>query len=330
MSALVSAAKREGTLNVIALPPTFANYRAILHTFSKLYGIKINQLEPNVTSQQEIAQIKQHGATSQAADVVDVQTPVAVANASLFAPYEVATWPAIPASQKAPDGAWVQDYGGYMSVGYDPSRFGRITSLRQLLGHKFAHAIALDGSPTQATSALYGVMMANLALGGTPGNIATGVGFFHKLAAAGNLVSVPATTALTIKLGTTPVVINWDYLNTAPAVGRPSSTWKIFIPAGAALGSFYAQAINKNAPHPAAARLWEEYLYSQGPAGGQNLWLKGGVRPVEQAAMTADHSIDSAMSAAYPPVGTPATFLSSSQLATAARYVDSHWVKAVG
>lgn len=321
MSALISAAKHEGTLNVIALPPTFANYGAILRTFSKLYGIRIDQLEPDVTSQQEITQIKQRGAV----DVLDVQTPVAVANASLFAPYKVATWSAIPASQKAPDASWVQDYGGYMSVGYDPARFGTITSLRQLLSHKFAHAVALDGNPTQATSALYGVMMANLALGGSPGNIAVGVGFFHKLAAAGNLVSVPATTPLTIKSGTTPVVINWDYLNTAPVVGRSPSAWKIFIPASAALGSFYAQAINKDAPHPAAARLWEEYLYSQGPRGGQNLWLKGGVRPVEQAAMTADHHIDSSLASAYPGVhGTP-IFLSPGQLGAAARYLAAHW-----
>jgi len=330
MSALIAAAMHEGTLNVIALPPTFANYDAILRTFSKLYGIKINQLEPDVTSQQEITQIKERGRSGQAADVLDVQTPVAVANASLFTPYEVATWSAIPASQKAPNGAWVQDYGGYMSVGYDPTRFGTITSLRELLSRKFAHAIALDGNPTQATAALYGVMMASLALGGTPGTIAAGVSFFHRLAAVGNLVSVPATTALTIKSGATPVVINWDYLNTAPVVGRSSSTWKIFIPAGAALGSFYAQAINKNAPHPAAARLWEEYLYSQGPRGGQNLWLKGGVRPVEQAAMTADHHIDSAMAAAFPAVEGAATFLSPSQLTTAAAYLRAHWAKAVG
>lgn len=329
MSALIAAAKQEGTLNVIALPPTFANYGAILRTFSKLYGIKVNQLDPNITSQQEISQIQRTKGTG-AADVVDVQAPVAVASSRLFAPYEVATWSAIPAGQKAQNGAWTQDYGGYMSVGYDPTRFGPITSLRQLLGHKFASAIALDGNPTQATSALYGVMMVNLALGGPAGNIATGVSFFHQLAAAGNLVSVPATTPLTIKSGTTPVVINWDYLNTAPVVGRSSSAWKIFIPAGAAIGSFYAQAINSSAPHPAAARLWEEYLYSQGPNGGQNLWLKGGVRPVEEAAMTANHSVDSAMAAAYPAVDGPATFLSPGQIADASRYLAAHWTKAVG
>ena len=49
---------------------------------------------------------------------------VAVADSKLFAPYQVATWQAIPASQKAPDGAWVQDYGGFMSVGYNSARFG--------------------------------------------------------------------------------------------------------------------------------------------------------------------------------------------------------------
>ncbi len=182
MQALIAAAKQEGTLNVIALPPTFANYGVILHTFSKLYGIKINELAPDVGSQQEITQIKRAGATAQAADVLDVQMPVAAANASLFAPYEVATWSSIPAGQKAANGTWVQDYGGYMSVGYDPTRFGKITSLSQLLSHKFASAVALDGDPTQATSALYGVMMANLALGGSPDDISAGVGFFKKLA----------------------------------------------------------------------------------------------------------------------------------------------------
>ncbi len=330
MAALIAAAKQEGALNVIALPPTFANYGAIMTAFTQLYGIKINPLAPFVGSQQEITALKRNSGTTEAPDVVDVQTPVAVASASLFAPYEVATWASIPASQKAADGTWVQDYGGYMSVGYDPTRFGKITSLNQLLGRKFAGAVALDGNPTQATSALYGVMMANLALGGTADNIAPGVDFFRKLAAVGNLVSVPATTPLTIKAGTTPVVINWDYLNTAPVVGRSASTWQLFIPAGAAVGSFYAQAISKDAPHPAAARLWEEFLFSQSSKGGQNLWLKGGVRPVEQAAMTADHSIDKAMAAAYPAIDGDATFLNSSQESSATHYLARNWVKAVG
>ena len=68
----------------------------------------------------------------------------------------------------------------------------------------------------------------------------------------------------------------------------------MFIPSNATLGGYYAQAINKGAPHPAAARLWEEFLFSQAATGGQNLWLQGGARPVEQTAMTSNGTIDRA------------------------------------
>ena len=134
-------------------------------------------------------------------------------------------------------------------------------------------------------------MMANLAEGGTASDISKGVDFFSKLKAAGNFSPISATGA-TIKAGTTPVVFNWDYLNLPSYVGV--SNWKVFIPPNVALGGYYAQAINKNAPHPAAARLWEEFLYSQAASGGQNLWLEGGARPVEQAAMQSNGCINTA------------------------------------
>ena len=330
LRALIAAAKKEGTLNVIALPPTWANYGTIMKTFSKRYGIKVNSISPGARSAQEIAEITRDQGSAQAADVLDVEMSDAVAHSKLFAPYRVATWEAIPANQKAADGSWVQDYGGFMSIGYNSARFGMITSIRQLLGPRFARAVALDGNPAQARAALYGVMMANLALGGTPASVASGVTFFRKLKAAGNFVAVQATTALTIEAGSTPVVFNWDYLNTAAIVGQPGKSWKVFIPPGAALGLFNAQAINKDAPHPAAARLWEEFLYSEARHGGQNLWLEGGVRPVEQAAMIANGTVDRAASRSLPPVPSRAVFLTPGQAARAAAYLHAHWSRAVG
>ena len=256
--------------------------------------------------------------------------PDAVADSKLFARYQVATWAAIPPSQKAPDGSWAADYGGFMSIGYNSARFGSLTSIRQLLGARFARAVALDGNPAAAKAALYGVMLANLALGGTAASITSGVAFFRKLTAAGNFVSVPATTPLTIEAGSTPVVFNWDYLNTAAVVGQPKKTWKVFIPPGAAVGAFNAQAISKNAPHPAAARLWEEFLFSQARRGGQNLWLEGGVRPVEQSAMIANGTIDQAASRSLPPVPLQAVFLTPGQAAHAAAYLRANWARVVG
>jgi len=325
MSKLVTAAKAEGTLNVIALPPTWANYGAILKAFGQKYGIKINSANPDGSSQDEVNAITREHGTANAPDVVDVGSAVALANTKLFAPYKVATWSAIPAAQKDPSGLWYNDYGGYMSVGYS-AKFGTITSLNQLLGSQFKHAVALNGNPTQANAALNGVMMASLAEGGSASSIAAGVNFFHKLKTAGNFSPTQATGA-TIKAGSTPVVFNWDYLNLPSYVGV--SNWKVFIPSGAVLGGYYNQAINKQAPHPAAARLWEEFLYSQASSGGQNLWLAGGARPVEQLAMANNGSLNQANAAKLPKVpGTP-VFLNQSQNTSAANYLAANWTKAV-
>ncbi len=326
MNALVAAAKQEGTLNVIALPPTWANYGAILSAFTAKYGIKINSALPDGTSQQEVDAVKTENGTAKAPDVLDVGQAVALANTKLFAPYEVSTWSDIPTAQKDASGLWYEDYGGYMAIGYS-SKFGTITSLSQLLGPKFKNSVALNGNPTSANAALNGVMMANLAQGGTASNIADGVSFFQKLKAAGNFSPVSATGA-TIKAGTTPVVFNWDYLNLPSYVGV--SNWKVFVPQGVALGGYYTQAVNKSAPHPAAARLWEEFLYSQAASGGQNLWIEGGARPVEQPAMQTNGSLNSSAASKLPSVSGTPVFLTQTQNTDAANYLAANWAKAVG
>ena len=53
MDALVAAAKKEGALNVIALPPDWANYGAMLDAFTKKYGITINSAKIRAGSRGE-------------------------------------------------------------------------------------------------------------------------------------------------------------------------------------------------------------------------------------------------------------------------------------
>src|SRR5712691_183409 len=172
MKALIAAAKKEGTLNVIALPANWANYGNVIKQFTAQYGIKVNSIQPDDSSAQEITWIQQKKGTSLDADVLDVGTAVAVQYKSLFAPYQVAEWGDIPANLKDSTGLYYGDYGGYMTVGYDSSKFGTITSLDQLLGPKFKNAVALNGNPTEANAALNGVMMVNIAEGGTADSIA--------------------------------------------------------------------------------------------------------------------------------------------------------------
>jgi len=122
MDKLVAAAKKEGELNVIALPPTWANYGNIQKAFTDKYGIKINSALPDGSSQDEINAANQQKGRSSAPDVFDLGQDVVLANLPMFAPYKVATYDTIGGDFKAADGTWVNDYGGFISIGYDAKR----------------------------------------------------------------------------------------------------------------------------------------------------------------------------------------------------------------
>jgi putative spermidine/putrescine transport system substrate-binding protein len=326
MDKLVAAAKKEGKLNVIALPPDWANYGAIIKAFTAKYGIPINSAQPDASSQDEINAANQLKGQAGAPDVFDLGTAVAMANTTKYAKYEVSTWNDIPAALKDANGGWVNDYGGYMSVGYDSSKVPAPTSLADLLKPAYKGKVALNGDPTQAGAAFSGVVMAALGNGGTADDVSKGVDFFRQLKKSGNFLPVDPTPA-TIESGQTPVVIDWDYLNVAQAakVGAKVA-WKVVVPPNAVVGSYYVQGINSDAPHPAAARLWEEFLYSDA---GQNLWLQGGARPVRADAMQKAGTIDAKAYGALPATSGTPVFLTPDQTTQAQKYIGANWAKAV-
>ena len=327
MDALVAAAKKEGQLNVIALPPDWANYGEVISAFTAKYGIKVDSAQPDAASQDEINAATQLKGQSTAPDVFDLGQAVALANTAMFAPYQVATFADVPADLKDPKGTWVNDYGGYMSIGYDAGKVPAPTSVQDLLKPAYKGKVALNGDPTQAGAAFAGVAMAALANGGSADDISKGVSFFTDLKKAGNFLPVDPTPA-TVQSGQTPVVIDWDYLNVGQSVSLKGKVdWKVVVPANAVLGGYYVQAISKDAPHPAAARLWEEFLYSDQ---GQNLWLKGGARPVRQDVMDKAGTIDKAAFSALPPVSGTPVFLTQKQSDTAKAFLTANWRKAIG
>ena len=326
MDALIEAAKEEGELNVIALPPDWANYGKMIETFAQKYGIEVNSAQPDANSQDEINAANQLRGQERAPDVFDLGSNVALRNTDLFARYKVATWADIPDELKDPDGLWVSDYGGYASIGYDADSVPAPTSVSDLLKPEYRGRVALNGNPTQASAGFHGVMMAALANGGSADDIAPGVEFFRQLKEAGNFLPVDPTPA-TIASGQTPVVIDWEYLNVAQTAALEGQRdWQLIVPEGAVVGAFYVQAINKDAPHPAAARLWQEFLYSDE---GQNIWLQGFARPVRLDAMVAAGTVDKEAVANLPDAkGTP-VFLTQEQLAKHQEYLLGNWEQAV-
>ncbi len=324
MSALVAAAKKEGTLNVITLPADWANYGTQMKEFTAMYGIKINDAIPEGSSAQEIQAIETGRGSSTAPDVVDVGESFAVADSDLFAPYKVATWNDIPAINKDANGDWYNDYGGYVSFGCNLSVVPSCpTTWADLEGSAYKHAVALNGIPGQAGAATGAVFASAINNGGSLDNAQPGLTFFDKLKSLGNFNATDCDSASLITAGQCPIIVNWDFLNVAGAWGLPSTAkWKVVVPTGTPLGEYYAQAISKTAPHPAAARLWEEFLYS---TQGQNNFLKGYARPVELAAMVKAGTVDQAAYAALPAVpGTP-VLPTPAQTTTAAKVIAAGW-----
>jgi putative spermidine/putrescine transport system substrate-binding protein len=324
--ALVAAAKAEGELNVIALPPDWANYGAIIKAFGDEYGITVNSANPEGTSQDEINAVRQLGTQDRAPDVLDLGQSFATGNADLFAPYQVQTWDSIPDGNKDSGGAWVNDYGGFMSIGCNASLVPVCpTTFADLAKPEYAGKIALNGDPTQAAAAFAGVWAAALANGGSLDDITPGVTYWGGLKHSGNLLAIDPTPA-TIESGQTPIVLDWDYLNVAQADKvKASFEWKVAVPSDGLFAQYYTQAINKNAPHPAAARLWQEFLYSDE---GQNLWLAGKARPVRLAAMTQAGTADANLVSVLPPVAGEPRFPTQAQTDAAQQVVAQNWASA--
>ena len=323
VEAVCAAGKAEGQVNLIATPPDWANYGQMITDFTAKYGIKVQSDQPDAGSQDEINAATQLAGTGRQPDIFDLGTAVALANTAMYAPYQVATWKDIPDGNKEATGLWTNNYTGFMTIGYDTS-LGTIAKVADLADAAYKGKVALNGDPTKTGAGFNGVVLAALANGGSADNVQPGIDFFKKLSDSGNLLPVDPAPA-TIASGQTPIVIDWSY-NNGPQIAalQPKGiTWGVVVPSDAApIAAYYNSAINKDAAHPAAARCWLEYAFSDA---GQNTWLKGFALPVRLAAMQAAGTADKdAFAALNPPTTTPVV-LTPEQTDAAKALLTAQW-----
>ncbi|MGL4766574.1 MAG: ABC transporter substrate-binding protein [Formosimonas sp.] len=331
---LVAAAQKEGELTVIALAHDWVNYGEIIATFSKKYGIKVNELNPDGSSGEELEAIRANKDNKgpQAPDVIDVGLsfgPQAKKD-GLLQPYKVSTWDTIPAELKDPDGFWYGDYYGVLAFEVNKNLIKDAPKdWADLLKPEYKGKVALAGDPRTASQAIMSVASAALANGGSFDNIAPGVQFFDKLNKAGNFVPIIAVPG-TVASGETPITIRWDYnalSNRDKSAGNPDVG--VVIPQNGVVAGVYAQAISAYAPHPNAAKLWMEFLYSDE---GQLLWLKGYGHPVRFADLNKRGKVPADLAAKLPPAEAyqKALFPDIAAQENAKKFIAENWDKVVG
>jgi putative spermidine/putrescine transport system substrate-binding protein len=331
MDELVKAAQAEGELTVIALPHDWCNYGEMINNFKAKYNIKVNELNPDGSSGDEIEAIKANKDNKgpQAPDVIDVGLAFGPSSKKdgLIQPYKVSTWDTIPDAVKDAEGYWYGDYYGVLAFMINNDVVANAPQdWADLLKPEYKGQVALSGDPRVSTQAIQSVIAAGLANGGTLDDVQPGLDYFAKLNQAGNLVPLISNNSLVAK-GETPIRVTWDY-NALSAVdqfaGNPKA--QVIIPKTGRLAGVYLQAISAYAPHPNAAKLWMEYLYSDE---GQLTWMKGYCHAAREQDLRARNVIPADLAAKLPDT-TGAVFPTNEQLTAAQDVITKNWDSVVG
>jgi putative spermidine/putrescine transport system substrate-binding protein len=299
---LIDAAKSEGNLTTIALPHSWCNYGEMLTGFTSRFGIKINELIPDGGSKDEVEAIKANKDNKgpAAPDVIDVGLSFGpdAKGQGLLQAYKVAGWSSIPDTAKDAEGFWYGDYYGVLAFEVNTEKVKTVPQdWSDLLKPDYKNQVALAGDPTASNQAISGVWAAGIASGGSLDDAAPGLAFFKKLNDAGNFVPIIAKTA-NVASGDSPIRIAWTYNALADKdslKGNPPI--EVVVPKSGRFGGMYVQAISAFAPHPNAAKLWMEWLYSDE---GQNLWLKGYCNPIRYDDLVKRGVVDKAAQAKLP------------------------------
>ncbi len=303
---LIEAAKKEGMLTTIALPHDWCGYGAVIDAFKKKYPeITVNELNPDAGSADEVEAIKANKDNKgpQAPDVVDVGLAFGpqMKAEGLLQPYKVSTWDEIPDNIKDAEGYWYGDYYGVMSFLVNKDLVANTPKdWADLQKPEYAGQVALAGDPRASNQAILGVLAAGMASGAAAGKDAgeAGLKYFGELNKAGNFVPVIGKSG-TLAQGATPIVVMWDYNALAARdtlAGNPPV--EVVVPASGVLAGVYVQGISAYAPHPNAAKLWMEHLYSDE---GQLGWLKGYCHPARFNAMVKAGKVPQDLLDALPP-----------------------------
>jgi len=333
MAELVAAAEAEGMLTTIALPRDWCNYEAVFNGFQAKYpGIELNELDPGAGSGEELEAIRanMNNPGPQAPDVIDVGLafgPTAKGE-GLIQPYKVATWDEIPDDAKDAEGYWYGDYYGVLALVTNTSAVANApVEYADLMKPEYADQVALSGDPLTSNAAALTVWAAGLATGATGEEAAqAGLEFFKQLNEAGNFVPIDGSPT-TMATGETPILVDWSYnglLKDVELAGNPDV--EVTVPSAGRLAGVYVQAISAYAPHPNAAKLWMEYLYSDE---GQLGWASGFCYPIRFNSMVEAGTIPADMLAQLPSTE-GAYFPTIDEINAAKAVITEGWPTVVG
>lgn len=278
MGKLVKLARREGTVVVAADRESTPQLTEIAKRFQDAYQVRVHWVMAGQTSDERFAVLGAPGYSGPQPDVFALDPGSKPAPAAQVAAYRIVDFEKrIPSDHRDSNGRWADDFGGVVAVGYNASALGKQADARFLGKRLPVGAVAFAGSPRSSNNVLYAAAMLN-AVSGSSGDLAG-----QKFLSGQKISPVPASSDQ-VESETQTVVLDWSYrqADLKASLRKSKVDWRTIVPSGAAVVGWHGVAINVRAPHPAAARLWEEFLFSSAI---QNYLLDNGAMPTTYGAM---------------------------------------------
>lgn len=276
--------KKEGKLISYGMPDTWANYSEIFKDVENQYGI-IHQ-DTDMTSVEELSKFKAEK-DKPVGDIGDVGITFGdiAKSQNIVQPYKNKYWNDVPDWAKDKDGYWTGAYTGTIAFFVNKKLVKDVPhSFKELLNPEYKKCISV-GDVMKAAESQNAVLAAAYANGGDEKNIQPGIDFFKKLNAMGNLNNVDEKVS-NFQKGEIPIGIVWDFnaLNYKKQIDQ-AGDYEVVIPTDATVISAYVSIINKYAPHPNAAKAFQDYLFSDQ---GQINLAKGFARPIRKVNIPED------------------------------------------
>jgi putative spermidine/putrescine transport system substrate-binding protein len=277
LDALMTAARKEGRVHSLGMPDDWANWRATWADLQRLYAL--THVDTDMSSAEEISKIEAEKSNA-SADIGDVGFEFgAIAKArGITQPYKPTTWAQVPDWAKDAEGHWALAYTGTIAFAVNRKRLKDVPrSWNALFASKARVMIGEVGRAAQSNAA---VLAAAVSLGGDETKLQPALAAFARIAKDKRLIGTNATPAL-MERAEADVFLLWDFNALSYRAKLPNAAdYEVLIPSDGSITSGYTTILNRWAPHPNAAMLAREYIFSD--AGQMNL-ARGHARPIRIA-----------------------------------------------
>lgn len=267
---IVEKAKAEGKVESVGMPDSWANWGLTWQDLKDEYGI--DHADTDMSSSEELQMFKTEGenGTKDIGDVGFAFGQQAI-DEDLVQGYKTSYWDSVPEWAKAEDGKWMVAYTGATTFLTNTEQVENVpTSWADIKAGDYKVALGdIGGGTAQAA-----VIASAYAFGGDLNNLDPAFEFWTELAEAGRINTLDILQQ-NFETGEIAVGVIWSYTAVPYKDQITQYQMEATIPSDGSIMSGYASVINKYAPHPHAAALAREWIFSD--AGQANLAKAGAI-----------------------------------------------------